>query len=194
VYAAHEHGPEPSSEQEQNARLDALVDVAVGLYAPVPLAGLSYLVRRLRYAVPQWHADLKGAFLRAQQRLQSTALDGTDWYWPAGERLLRRDPPEQVRLLTPFDPLVWDRGRFELFWGWKYRFEAYTPAPKRIFGYYAMPLLWRDQVIGWANLGVAGGKLQAEFGYVAGQQPRDPAFNRELEAEQERLRIFLGLT
>jgi hypothetical protein len=47
---------------------------------------------------------------------------------------------------------VWDRRRFEHLWGWAYRFEAYTPAPKRVRGYYALPLLWRDRVIGWGNL------------------------------------------
>src|SRR5512144_3052495 len=57
-----------------------------------------------------------------------------------------------VRLLTPFDPVVWDRERFEMFWGWQYRFEAYVPAAKRRLGYYALPLLWRDRVLGWANL------------------------------------------
>ncbi len=63
--------------------------------------------------------------------------------------------PEAVRLLAPFDPVVWDRRRFEAFWGWAYRFEAYTPAPRRVRGYYALPLLWRDQVIGWGNLALA---------------------------------------
>ena len=48
----------------------------------------------------------------------------------------------------PFDPVVHDRTRFELLWGWTYRFEAYTPAPKRKRGYYALPLLWRDRAIG----------------------------------------------
>jgi hypothetical protein len=38
---------------------------------------------------------------------------------------------DAVRLLAPFDPVVWDRQRFEAFWGWAYRFEAYTPASKR---------------------------------------------------------------
>ena len=38
--------------------------------------------------------------------------------------LLRRQPEEAVRFLAPFDPLVWDRLRFEHFWGWAYRFEA----------------------------------------------------------------------
>jgi len=95
-------------------------------------------------------------------------------------------------LLAPFDPLVHDRTRFELLWGWAYRFEAYTPVAKRKFGYYALPLLWRDRVIGWANLAVKQGELAAELGY-AGQQPRERAFKRELAAELDRLRTFLGL-
>ena len=65
-----------------------------------------------------------------------------------------------MRLLAPFDPVVWDRRRFELFWGWAYRFEAYTPAAKRQLGYYALPLLWRDRVIGWGNVSVKNGELQ----------------------------------
>jgi uncharacterized protein YcaQ len=93
-----------------------------------------------------------------------------------------------VRLLAPFDPLVWDRRRFELLWGWAYRFEAYTPVPRRVRGYYALPLLWRDEVIGWANVDERG----PGFGYVSGAPPKDPAFNRQLEAEVERLRLFLS--
>ena len=95
-------------------------------------------------------------------------------------------------MLTPFDPVVHDRGRFELLWGWVYRFEAYTPAPKRKLGYYAMPLLWRDRVIGWGNLSVKNGELESELGYVR-SQPRDRVFKRELGAELERVRTFLGL-
>jgi uncharacterized protein YcaQ len=87
--------------------------------------------------------------------------------------------------------VVWDRDRFELLWGWVYRFEAYTPAPKRKLGYYALPLLWRDRVIGWANVSVKNGAIQAEFGYV-GSPPRGRVFQRELEAEVERMRVFLG--
>ena len=88
--------------------------------------------------------------------------------------------------------MVHDRSRFELLWGWVYRFEAYTPAPKRKLGYYALPLLWRDRVIGWANVAIKNTELNPEFGYVAGKPPRDSAFTTELEAELERMRIFLG--
>jgi uncharacterized protein YcaQ len=98
-----------------------------------------------------------------------------------------------VRLLAPFDPVVWDRRRFELFWGWPYRFEAYTPLAKRKLGYYALPMLWRDRVVGWANLSVRDGMLQHELGYAEGQ-PADASFATGLDAELDRLRHFLGLT
>jgi uncharacterized protein YcaQ len=191
VYAEHERGVEPADEADRRARLDALVAVAVRIYAPLPARGLSDLVRRLRFAVPQWRGELKDALQRAKERLSHAQIDGADWYWPAGDNPARCRPEEKVWLLTPFDPVVHYRDRFEQFWGWVYRFEAYTPAPKRKLGYYALPLLWRDRVIGWGNLSVENGQLKSKLGYV-GSPPRDPAFKRELGAELERMRIFLG--
>ena len=195
IYTAHQHGPGPPDAAARRARIDALVDVAVRLYAPLPGRSLADFVRRLRFAVPQWHSELTGALQRVEQRLSRARADGVDWYWPAGENAenaARRVPQDRVRLLTPFDPLVRDRHRFELLWGWVYRFEAYTPAPKRKLGYYALPLLWRDRVIGWGNLSVKNGKLESELGYVE-SPPRDRSFKRELEAELDRMRTFLGL-
>ena len=96
-----------------------------------------------------------------------------------------------MRLLAPFDPVVWDRRRFEPFWGWAYRFEAYTPAPQRVRGYYALPLLWRDRVIGWANLAWRDGRLHPDIGHVAGRAPRDPGYRRALDDELARLAQFL---
>jgi uncharacterized protein YcaQ len=114
---------------------------------------------------------------------------GVTWYWPEAETpRAPKAPGETVRLLAPFDPLVWDRRRFELLWGWAYRFEAYTPVKQRVRGYYALPLLWRDEVIGWATVDEAGPR----FGYVSGAAPKERAFARELEAEIARLHLFLG--
>ena len=178
-----------------DARLDALIDVIVHKYAPLPDASLGQLVSYLGRGVPQWDAARKPALLRARQRLQRARVDGIDWLWPADERAESRrwKPDENVRLLTPFDPVVWDRRRFELLWGWAYRFEAYTPAPKRKLGYYALPLLWRDRVIGWGNLSVSAGVLQAQLQYVEGKAPREAAFHQQLEAELARMRAFLSL-
>jgi len=192
IYTAHEHEHGPTDAAELQARIDLLIDVAVRIYAPLPGASLSFLVRRLRFAVPQWHVELKSALHRVKQRLSHVRIDGVDWYWPAQNDGARRSSQETVRLLSPFDPVVWDRDRFELLWGWAYRFEAYTPAPKRKLGYYALPLLWRDRVIGWSNLSIKNGELKSEFGYVE-SRPRDRAFKRELEAELDRMRVFLRL-
>jgi hypothetical protein len=174
-------------------RVDALVDVVVNIYAPLPALSLSHVIARLRYAVPQWRGCLKDALARARTRLAHERVDGVEYYWPADEHPRDSAPDDAVRLLAPFDPVVWDRRRFELFWGWAYRFEAYTPAAKRRFGYYALPVLWRDRVIGWANVSVENGAVRPEFGYVAGSPPRERAFPRELDAEIDRFSRFLGL-
>jgi uncharacterized protein YcaQ len=80
----------------------------------------------------------------------------------------------------------------EALWGWAYRFEAYTPAPKRVRGYYPLPLMWRDRVIGWGNLAVREGALQADIGYTA-KCPRERAFSQALNEELAAMGRFLGL-
>jgi uncharacterized protein YcaQ len=180
------------SEEECRRRLDLLADVAISIYGPMPLGSLRFLLRRLRFAAPQWESEIAGTLQRAKNRLAHAQVGGADWYWPADWKIRRSEPDDTVRLLAPFDPVVWDRWRFERLWGWTYRFEAYTPVAKRIRGYYAMPLLWRDQVIGWGNLSASDGSLKADFGYVE-SAPRDRTFRRELEAELVRMRKFLGV-
>ncbi len=181
--------------------MDALVDVIVHKYAPLPEASLRQLMALLRGGAPQWDALRPAAFARAKQRLASVVVGGTAWYWPQAElptaaryaatHSTQSHSQDTVRLLAPFDPLVWDRRRFELLWGWAYRFEAYTPAPKRVRGYYALPLLWQGQVIGWGNVSLADGAITADLGYVAGKAPREAAFKRGLEDELARMQVFL---
>jgi len=193
VYAVREAVP-AAGPAEPDARIDALVDLIVAKYAPLPAATLSNLVYRLRAAAPQWEKRRRDALARAKARLASTRVAGQHWYWPRHEhpRSRRWQPDAEVRLLTPFDPVVWDRRRFEIFWGWAYRFEAYTPAPKRKLGYYALPLLWHERMIGWGNLSIQDGRLLASFGYRDGSPPPSPAFAQGLDAELTRMREFLG--
>jgi uncharacterized protein len=196
TYAVSDHLPMECGDPAQ--AMDALIDVIVHKYAPLPERSLRELMSLLlRGGVPQWDALRAAAFARAKARLPSFELHGVKWYWPAGEspsaKRYATEPDDTVRLLAPFDPVVWDRRRFELFWGWAYRFEAYTPAPKRIRGYYALPLLWRDQVIGWGNLSVSEGQLQSELGYVTGKPPRDKAFHAALAQELASMENFLLL-
>ena len=150
--------------------------------------------RASRYAAPQLQREVHSALLRAKERLSHARVDGIDWYWPSELPLEADAAPDTVRFLSPFDPVVWDRRRFESFWGWAYRFEAYTPPAKRKLGYYALPLLWRDRVIGWGNFAVKNGKLHTDIGYVDASAPRAAAFKRELDNELDRTRVFLRLT
>jgi uncharacterized protein len=196
TYAVANHLPQEPADPAQ--AMDALVDVIVQKYAPLPERSMRELINMLRGGAPQWEALRSAAFARAKERLASTPIDGTAWYWPQGEspsakRHAHAARADTVRLLAPFDPVVWDRRRFELLWGWAYRFEAYTPAAKRIRGYYALPLLWRDHVIGWGNLAVKDGALQAEMGYVSGQAPKDKAFRAAPDDELALLYQFLLL-
>ena len=198
VYAAllaHEQ----DAPADPDAILDALIDVVVAKYAPLPAATLGRLVMALGSATPQWRELRRAALARTKARLPQATVDGCRWFWPADEnpasRRFASDAAldERVRLLAPFDPVVWDRQRFEHFWDWAYRFEAYTPAPKRVRGYYALPMLWRGQVIGWANAAVRNGRLQLQLGYVSGRAPRDAAFKMALQEERSRMAQFLGV-
>lgn len=189
-----------SSPTEPDASFDALIDVAVAKYAPLPAVTLNRLINWLgTAAVPQWKNQCRAAQVRFKAKLGNAKIDDCHWFWPAeenpGSRRFASDEvlDEDVRLLAPFDPIVWDRVRFERFWNWSYRFEAYTPASRRVRGYYAMPMLWRGQVIGWANATVRDGRLALQTGYVTGRAPRDAAFKIALQEEQARLESFLGI-
>jgi uncharacterized protein YcaQ len=194
VYAARTPTPPPADRNEAQARHDALVDLVLAKYAPLPAATFGQLLSHLGGGVPQWRSERAAALARAKARHPSARIEGVDWFWPAGEspRAKRHAFDDEARLLAPFDPIVWDRRRFALFWGWDYRFEAYTPAPKRRLGYYALPLLWRGQVIGWGNLAWRAGRLDAQFGFVAGKAPRDAGFRRARDDELARLHGFLA--
>jgi len=173
-------------------RLRRLVMLIASILTPAPESSLRAAVQRLRYSAPDL-LGRKGAVTSLLQSgaLDSTLADGVRYIWPTG-RLRRSEPEDVVRFLAPFDPLVWDRRRFEHFWGWPYRFEAYTPPRKRKLGYYALPLLWRADVIGWVNVLRRGNELTVEPGFVPGRQPYGKAFQNAFVAESERLRYFLS--
>jgi uncharacterized protein len=189
----------PSTTPPPAERLRALIMVYARIFAPSPEKSLQSVVAR--------HRDLGNTrkmltAMIADGELHKAAVEGVTYVWP-GDPGLEQNCPSAVRFLAPFDPVVWDRTRFEHLWRWVYRFEAYTPVKKRVRGYYAMPMLWRDQFVGWANVGArgaaaAGGalgalgaaELEVNVGFVK-SRPRGPEFRRELDAEIARLAQFL---
>ncbi|MEO8136529.1 MAG: crosslink repair DNA glycosylase YcaQ family protein [Betaproteobacteria bacterium] len=196
VYAVAEHlpiAPDPPAMTAEKVR--RLVGLVASLYAPLPEASLRRLVLMLRYGAPHYEPHLadRATIARAIDagHLVRAHVDGINWVLPPNERLID-DVADRVRLLAPFDPVVWDRHRFELFWGWRYRFEAYTQPAKRVLGYYALPLLWRDQVIGWVNVANDGERLSADIGFSR-PRPRAAAFRRELDTELEAMAVFVGV-
>ena len=167
-------------------RLRKLVMVVAGILAPVPETSLHSNIAGYR-SLGNTRAIVRDLLNTGE--LEKETIDGITYVWPY-TKASPAEPPPIVRFLAPFDPLVWDRQRFEHLWGWRYRFEAYTPAAKRVRGYYAMPLLWRDSVIGWANARTEGELLNVEVGFVE-KRPRDADFQLELDKEISRLETFL---
>ncbi|MFK7800391.1 MAG: winged helix-turn-helix domain-containing protein [Anaerolineae bacterium] len=101
----------------------------------------------LKTAVPQLVAD--GTFIEA-----SVPELGTDTWYVHRDFVSFFDNPEhagwqpRTTLLSPFDNLICDRDRTELIWNFYYRIEIYVPAVKRQYGYYVLPILHGDRLIG----------------------------------------------
>jgi uncharacterized protein YcaQ len=173
-------------------RLQQLMLVIANLLAPIPEKTLQAIASRLQWSISKApdHRKMIRHLLNTG-KLEKVTVDEISYVWPAS-KASREELPRHVRFLAPFDPVVWDRRRFEHLWGWSYRFEAYTPPSKRLRGYYAMPLLWGERVIGWANASIVGKYLTLHLGYTE-KQPVDREFKDELESEIERFRLFLGL-
>jgi hypothetical protein len=194
IYQAIEHAPQDDSPAARLARAGRLLDTVVRLYAPLPAASLGYLCGLLRYGVPHLAAETRQVQEHARSRYAHAQVDGVQWFWPQGENPVaaRHHVDDRLRFLAPFDPVVWDRRRFQLFWGWEYKFEAYVPVHKRRMGHYAMPVLWREQAVGWANLKVVDGQLGHELGF-AGPRPRGNAFRLALDEALHQMQEFLEL-
>jgi uncharacterized protein len=183
--------PPPLAPETRLRRLTLLI---ARLLAPVPEATLNSTVARLNDCGRTASRRTVIAELVGSGDLAAGAVDGIRYVWPPdlAETPPSEDPP-RTRFLAPFDPVVWDRRRFEQLWGWRYRFEAYTPSAKRQFGYYALPVLWGDAAIGWVNCRVDGGGLDVELEFsgrrITGRAFRE-AFDREVVRLEAMLRVL----
>ena len=108
------------------------------------------------FRIPKRKIATEMAHLAHEGALVEVAVEG--WTVPAYVHPGNRDlmarasrgalVPSLTTLLSPFDPLVWDRARTQEVWNFHYRIEVYTPAAKRQYGYYTLPILHRGALVG----------------------------------------------
>ncbi|WP_129792678.1 winged helix-turn-helix domain-containing protein [Sphingosinicella sp. CPCC 101087] len=133
------------------------------------------------------------AQLAEEGLLIAAKVDG--WKQPAW---LHRDSrrPRRIRgqaLLAPFDPLIWERGRTERLFGFRYRIEIYTPAEKRVHGYYVLPFLMDEHLVARVDLKADRQRSRLLVQQV-GFEPDAPADAGErLDAELELMASWLDL-
>ncbi|HSC21654.1 MAG TPA: crosslink repair DNA glycosylase YcaQ family protein [Solirubrobacterales bacterium] len=148
------------------------------------------------FRLPRTESKARVAELAEDGALVPVAVEG--WSQPA---YLATERPAGLRraaqaraLLTPFDSLVWARERTERLFGFRYRIEIYVPAPKRVYGYYVLPFLLGDRLVGRVDLksdrqaGVL--RVQSAFAEPDADLPHVAA---ELAAELRALSEWLGL-
>ncbi len=146
------------------------------------------------FRLPRAASKARVAELLAAGEIESVEVEGWDapaYLWPESRR------PRAVRaraLLSPFDSLIWRRERAERIFGFRYRIEIYTPAAKRIYGYYVLPFLLGEELVGRVDLKAdsATRTLRAPGAYLeAGQDAALVA--AELAAELRAMAGWLGM-
>jgi uncharacterized protein len=139
--------PKPASEAERTVYL---LDRALRAQGVVSLDSICHLDAPRKAAI----ARVIGSRVRRKE-LVPVAIEGAgkQEHWARPETLEAAGPVEAVvHILNPFDPLVIQRKRLALFFGYEHRFEAYVPKEKRVYGYFSQPVLIGDEIVAVLDL------------------------------------------
>jgi uncharacterized protein YcaQ len=180
-----ERPPRPATEREA---ADYLLDRALRAQGVVSLDSICYL------DAPSKPAVRRAIEARVRRKeLVPVEIEGGGEHWAQPETLEDAAELDQglVHILSPFDPLVCQRKRLELFFGYQHLFEAYVPKAKRRFGYFALPVLIGEEIVAAIDLKAdreAGKLLVKQWTWVGRGAPR--AHKRLIEEELGRFERF----
>ncbi|QKV19943.1 winged helix-turn-helix domain-containing protein [Oricola thermophila] len=105
------------------------------------------------------------------------------------------EPPDRVRVLSPFDPVLRDRKRAERLFGFSYRIEIFVPEERRVYGYYVFPVLRGDRMVGRIDMKADRNRdvLAVRRFWPEKGTRMSKAFLADLDAELDRIRRFSGV-
>lgn len=181
--------PKPASAKDITAYL---LDRALRSQGVVSLDSVCHLDAPRKTAV----AGLIASRVRRGE-LVPVAIDGAGkqehWALPAALEPGERAPPDLVHILSPFDPLIIQRKRTNLIFGYNHLFEAYVPKPKRKLGYFALPVLVGDEIVAALDLKTdrqAKKLLMQKWTWVGEGKKRRKELKRVIEEELDRFERF----
>ena len=180
-----------TSEPTDDECADHAIDLSLRAHGFATRRTMTWLRRspRLRRAV----AGRLPARVRAGELEERRLANGEPVYALSGafgQRL--RAPPDRVRLLSPFDNTVIQRDRCAAVFGFDYTVECYVPEAKRRFGYYAMPILYRDRLVGRMDCKAHRSEGRFEIRALFIEQAVPEAFFPALAAEVSDYAAFTG--
>ena len=183
--------PKPASPREATTYL---LDRALRAQGLVSLDSICHLDAPSKAAIRR----LIEARVRTRELVPVGLEDaGKQEHWARPETLenMGAAASDLVHILSPFDPLVIQRKRTELFFGYGHRFEAYVPKEKRLFGYFALPVLAGDDIVAAIDLKTdrkARKLLMQKWNWVGNGAPRGARkdLKRRIEEELHRFERF----
>lgn len=191
-----------------DVRAAPAADEATARRRLVEIAARAHGVASVRCLADHWRTAVAPTRTAVAELVEDGVLVPVEVEGWRGPLVRHRDAtvPRAARgrsLLSPFDPLVWERNRTETLFGLRYRIEIYVPAHARVWGYYVLPFLLGDRLVALVDLkadrrdGVlrvhAAHRAPSPDAQVDAGAPADGTVAHELAAELRTAAVWLGL-